>query len=60
MPRLSKRMQKLADVKELTPMLDNSLTQHIEVHNNDKSSGHRYMKVDIYFIAVGIIDIPAE
>lgn len=32
----------------------------IEVHNNDKSSGHCYVKVDIYFTAAGMIDIPTE
>lgn len=32
----------------------------ILVHNNDKSSGHCCVKVDIYFAAVGMIDIPTE
>ena len=45
---------------ELTPTLVNSLIRRIEVHNNDKSSGHCYVKVDIYFTAIGLIDIPAE
>ena len=27
---------------------------------SDKSSGHSHMKADIYFTAVGMIDIPAE
>ena len=45
---------------ELTPTLVNSLIERIEVHNNDKSSGHCYVKVDIYFTAVGMIDIPTE
>ncbi|HCI23599.1 MAG TPA: hypothetical protein DFK11_03655 [Lachnospiraceae bacterium] len=34
--------------------------ERIEVHNNDKSSGHCYVKVDVYFTAVGMIDIPTE
>ena len=51
-------LRELTDVKELTPTLVNSLVQRIEVHNNDKSSGHCYVKVDIYFTAVGMIDIP--
>lgn len=42
------------------PTLINSLIERIEVHNNDKSSGHCYVKVDIYFTAVGMIDIPTE
>ena len=31
-----------------------------QVHNNDKSSGHCSVKVDIYFTAIGLIDIPTE
>ena len=53
-------LRELTDVKELTPTLVNSLIERIEVHNNDKSSGHCYVKVDIYFTAVGMIDIPTE
>lgn len=30
------------------------------VHNNDKYDGHCHVKVDIYFTAVGMIDIPDE
>ena len=44
----------------LTPTLVNSLIRRIEVHNNDKSSGHCYVKVDIYFTAIGLIGIPTE
>ncbi len=57
---LLKTLRELTDFKELTPAIVNSLIQRIEVHNNDKSSGHCYVKVDIYFTAVGIIDIPDE
>ncbi len=39
---------------------ENWLIERIEVHNNDKSSGHCYVKVDIYFTAAGMIDIPTE
>ena len=46
--------------KELTPTLVNSLIRRIEVHNNDKSGGHCYVRVDIYFTAIGLIDIPTE
>ena len=38
----------------------NTLIERIEVHNNDKSSGHCYVKVDVYFTAVGMVDIPTE
>lgn len=40
--------------------LVNSLIERIEVHNSDKSDGHSHVKVDIYFTAVGMIDIPTE
>ena len=56
---LLKTLRELTDVNELTPTIVNSLIDRIEVHNNDKSSGHCYVKVDIYFSAVGMIDIPA-
>ena len=57
---LLKTLRELTDFKELTPTIVNSLIQRIEVHNNDKSSGHCYVKVDIYFTAVGMIEIPDE
>lgn len=55
---LLKALREITDVNELTPAIVNSLIDRIEVHNNDKSSGHCYVKVDIYFSAVGMIDIP--
>ena len=36
------------------------LIERIEVHNSDKSNGHSHVKVNIYFTAVGMIDIPTE
>lgn len=57
---LLKTLRELTDFKELIPTIVNSLIQRIEVHNNDKSSGHCYVKVDIYFTAVGMIEIPDE
>lgn len=57
---LLRTLRELTDITELTPTLVNSLIERIEVHNNDKSSGHCYVKVDIYFTAVGMIDIPTE
>lgn len=53
-------LREMTDVKELTPTLVNSLIERIEVHNNDKYDGHCHVKVDIYFTAVGMIDIPTE
>ncbi len=57
---LLKTLRDMTEINELTPTLVNSLIERIEVHNNDKSSGHCYVKVDIYFAAVGMIDIPTE
>ncbi len=57
---LLRTLRELTDIAELTPALVNSLIERIEVHNNDKSSGHCYVKVDIYFTAAGMIDIPTE
>ena len=57
---LLRTLRELTDIAKLTPALVNSLIERIEVHNNDKSSGHCYVKVDIYFTAAGMIDIPTE
>ena len=57
---LLKTLRKITDFRELTPTIVNSLIQRIEVHNNDKQDGHCYVKVDNYFTAVGIMDIPDE
>ena len=57
---LLRTLREMTDITKLTPTLVNSLIERIEVHNNDKSSGHCYVKVDIYFTAVGMIDIPTE
>ena len=53
-------LREMTDIKELTPTLVNSLIEHIEVHNSNNSGGHSHVKVDIYFTAVGMIDIPTE
>ena len=57
---LLKTLRELTDFRELTPTIVNSLIQRIEVHNNDKYDGHCHVKVDIYFTAVGMIDVPDE
>lgn len=57
---LLRTLREMTEINELTPTLVNSLIERIEVHNNDRSSGHCYVKVDIYFTAVGMIDIPTE
>lgn len=42
---LLRTLRELTDITELTPTLANALIERIEVHNNDKSSGHCYVKV---------------
>ena len=50
----------MTDITKLTPTLIKSLIEYIEVYNNDKSSDYYYVKVDIYFTTVGMIDIPTK
>ena len=53
-------LREITEIKELNREIINRLIKRIEVHNNDKSSGHSFVKVDIYFTGAGIIDIPTE
>ena len=57
---LLKGLREFTELKKLTPELVNTLIQRIEVHNSDRSSGKIRVKVDIYFTAIGIIDLPTE
>ena len=57
---LIRTFREMTDIKELTPIIVNKLIERIEVHNNDKSSGHCYVKVDVYFTGVGMFSIPSE
>ncbi len=50
---LIRTLREMTDITEVTPIIVNKLIERIEVHNNDKSSGHCYVKVDIYFTGVG-------
>ncbi len=53
-------VRKYTDPKELTAELLNDLIDKIIVHAPDKSSGHRKQKIEIYYKAVGIINIANE
>ncbi len=57
---LLRGLREFTEIRELTPELVNTLIQRIEIHNSDRSSGHVRVKVDIYFTAVGMIDLPTE
>lgn len=52
-----KNVRKYTNPTELTAEIVNDLIDKIVVHAPDKSSGHRWQKVDIYYKAVGIINI---
>ena len=57
---LFNRLRALSQVTELDPTLVNTLIKRIEVHNREERDGKNYVKVDIYFTAIGMIDIPSE
>ena len=58
--QLLKGFREFSVIRKLTPALVNTLIQRIEIHNPEKIDGHSHVKVDIYFTAVGMIDIPTE
>ena len=53
-------IRKCTDIKELTPEIVNRLIRGIEVHKSAKIDGRKRAKLDVYFTAVGLIDIPDE
>ena len=55
-----KNVRKYTDPKELTAELLNEWVDKLIVHAPDKSSGHRKQKIEIYYKAVGIINIAYE
>ena len=58
---LLETIRKCTDLKELNPTLVNTLIKRIEVHNSARDSdGIKHVPIDIFFTAVGIIDIPTE
>ena len=54
---LLRTLREIKEINELAPTLVNTLIERIEVNNNDKSNGHCYVRVDVYFTSVGIVDI---
>ena len=55
-----KTIRTCTDLKELTPEIVNTLIKRINVHNAEKVDGRKKVKIDIEFIAVGLISIPDE
>ncbi|NWK12128.1 DUF4368 domain-containing protein [Clostridium cadaveris] len=60
MKMLSQGLREFTNMKVLTPTIVNKLIQRIEIHKNEKKHAHNNVKVDIYYTAVGLVDIPAE
>ena len=55
-----RNIRKYTDPTELTAEILNDLVDKIVIHAPDKSSGHRKQKIEIYYKAVGIINIANE
>ena len=60
MKMLYQGLMGFTEMKEHTPTVVNKLIECIEIHNNEKKHSHNNVKVDIYFTAVGLFDIPTE
>lgn len=58
--QLLRVLREFTEVKQLTPERVNTLIQRIEDHSKEKVNGRNRVKVDIYFTAVGIVNIPTE
>lgn len=56
--RFLQNVRRYTDPQELSGEILNDLVDRIVVHAPDKSSGHRKQKIEIFYKAVGIIDIP--
>lgn len=60
MKMLYQGLMEFTEMKQLTPTVVNKLIKRIEIDNNEKKHSHKNVKVDIYFTAVGLFDIPTE
>lgn len=60
MKMLYQGLMEFTEMKQLTPTVINKLIEQIETHKNEKKHSHNNVKVDIYFTAVGLFDIPSE
>lgn len=55
-----KSIRKCTDIQELTPEIVNTLIKRIDIHNPERIDGCKRVKVDITFVAAGIVSIPDE
>lgn len=53
-------VRRYTNIDELTPTIVNEFISKIVVHTPDKSSGKRRQQIDIYYTAVGIVNIPTH
>ena len=53
-------IRQCTEITELTPAIVNRLIQRIEVHKSEKIDGRKQVRLDVYFIAVGLISLPDE
>lgn len=60
MHMLLKGLRAFSECRTLTPEILNMLIERIEVHKSERIDGKKRVKVDIYFTAIGMIDIPTE
>ncbi len=60
MKMLYQGLMEFTEMKQLTPTVVNKLIERIEIYNDEKKHSYNNVKVDIYFTAVGLFDIPTE
>jgi len=53
-------VRKYTDITELSPTILNEFVSRIEVHAPEKINGKRHQDIDIFYNAVGVINIPTE
>ncbi len=51
-------VRQYTEIKELDARVVNDLIDKIEVHAAEKKNGQRFQRINIYYTAVGVIDIP--
>ncbi len=51
-------VRQYTEIKELDARVVNDLIDKIEVHAVEKVNGQRFQQIDIYYTAIGVIDIP--
>lgn len=50
-------VRQYTEIKELSTRVVNDLIDKIKIHAVDKSNGQRIQQIDIYYNAIGIIDV---